>query len=241
VYGNISATVETNVIIPLADTFRTNGYEIKPVLNQLFKSEHFFDVLTQGAMIKSPIDFVVGTIREFKFKMPPANNTLVYYRHLTYYKDQAGVMEQNIGDVPNVSGWPAYYQHPEYDNLWINTDTYTKRQSLINTFLAGYTNSSQKSGVDVIELARRMPNPADPNALIADLTTYLLRMSLSQTTRDRLKVDILLTGQAEDHYWTDAWNLYLSSPFNTSYYNDMNNRLRGLITYIMNMEEYHLM
>jgi uncharacterized protein (DUF1800 family) len=241
VYGNISATVESNVITPLADTLRSNGYEIKPVLNQLFKSEHFFDVLTQGAMIKSPIDFVVGTIREFKFKMPPANNTLVYYRHLNYYRDQAGIMEQNLGDVPNVSGWPAYYQHPEYDNLWINTDTYTKRQGLINTFLAGYTNSSQKSGIDVIEMAKRMPNPADPNALVADLTTYLLRIPLSQTTRDRLKVDLLLTGQAEDHYWSDAWNLYLSSPFNTAYFNDMNNRLRNLITYLLNMEEYHLM
>jgi len=241
VYGNISATVETNVIIPLADTFRTNGYEIKPVLNQLFKSEHFFDVLTQGAMIKSPIDFVVGTIREFKMKMPPTNNTLVYYRHLNYFRDQAGIMEQNIGDVPNVSGWPAYYQHPEYDNLWINTDTYTKRQGLIKIFLAGYSNSSQKTIVDVVELAKRMPNPSDPNALIEDFTTYLLRMSLSQETRDRLKKDILLTGQAEDFYWTTAWNAYLASPFNPLYYNDMYTRLNNLVSYFMNMEEYHLM
>jgi hypothetical protein len=107
--------------------------------------------------------------------------------------------------------------------------------------LTGYTNSSQKSGVDVIELAKRMPNPSDPNALIEDLTTYLLRMSLSQVTRDRLKVDILLTGQAEDYYWTNAWNAYLSNPFNTTAYNDMYSRLRNLVSYFMNMEEYHLM
>lgn len=241
VYGDISATVETNVIGPLANTLRNSGYEIKPVLNQLFKSEHFFDTLTQGAMVKSPMDFVIGAIREFKFKMPPANNTLVYYRHLNYYRDQAGNMEQNLGDVPSVSGWPAYYQHPEYDNLWINTDTYTKRQILINTMLTGYTNSSQKSGVDVIELAKRMPNPSDPNQLISDLNTYLLRMPLSQTTRDRLKVDLLLTGQSEDYYWTNAWNAYLANPFNTTAYNDMYSRLRNLVSYFMNMEEYHLM
>src|SRR5205823_4891756 len=54
VYGNIDSTIETNVITPLAAIFRSNNYELKPVLSALFKSEHFFDVLTQGAMIKSP-------------------------------------------------------------------------------------------------------------------------------------------------------------------------------------------
>jgi hypothetical protein len=66
-------------------------------------------------------------------------------------------------------------------------------------------------------------------------------MPLSQATRDRLKQDILLTGQAEDHYWTTAWNAYLASPFNPGFYNDMYTRLNTLVTYFMNMEEYHLM
>ncbi|TAD86039.1 MAG: DUF1800 domain-containing protein, partial [Bacteroidetes bacterium] len=117
VFGDISASVENNIITPLAATFRNANYQIKPVLEQLFKSEHFFDVLTQGAMIKGPLDFVVGVIREFKVKLPPAINTMVYYRHLNYFREQAANMEQNLGDVPNVSGWPAYYQQPLYDNL----------------------------------------------------------------------------------------------------------------------------
>lgn len=241
VFGDISATVETNVIVPLANTFRSSGYQIKPVLNQLFKSEHFFDVLIQGAMIKSPLDFIVGSIREFQVKLPPAINTVVYYRHLNYFRDQGTIMEQNLGDVPNVSGWPAYYQHPLYDTLWINTDTFTKRQAFINTILNGYTNSSQRSIADVVILARRFANPGDPNALIQDMTTYFLRMPLSQATHDRLKTDILLTGQTQDSYWTNAWNAYLNNPFNTTLYNDMYSRLRNLVSYFMNMEEYHLM
>jgi hypothetical protein len=150
-------------------------------------------------------------------------------------------MEQNLGDVPNVSGWPAYYQHPLYDTLWINTDTFIKRQAFINTILNGYTNSSQRSIADVVTLARRFANPGDPNALIQDMTTYFLRMPLSQATRDRLKTDILLTGQTQDSYWTNAWNAYLNNPFNTTLYNDMYSRLRNLVSYFMNMEEYHLM
>jgi hypothetical protein len=70
---------------------------------------------------------------------------------------------------------------------------------------------------------------------------YFLRMPLSQATRDRLKTDLLLTGQTSDYYWTNAWLAYLDNPFNTALYNDMYTRLRGLVSYFMNMEEYHLM
>ncbi|MFZ1370731.1 MAG: DUF1800 family protein, partial [Ferruginibacter sp.] len=48
VYYEIDAAAEANVIAPLAQIFRTNNYEIKPVLEALLKSEHFFDVLNQG-------------------------------------------------------------------------------------------------------------------------------------------------------------------------------------------------
>ena len=41
VYYNIDANTEANVITPLANTFIANNWEIKPVLLQLFKSDHF--------------------------------------------------------------------------------------------------------------------------------------------------------------------------------------------------------
>ena len=47
-YYAIDPATETNVIKPLAQIFRDNNWEIKPVLSALFKSEHFFDVLKPG-------------------------------------------------------------------------------------------------------------------------------------------------------------------------------------------------
>lgn len=52
VYYTIDSATENNVITPLADIFRSNNYDIKPVLSALFKSEHFFDVLNQNCYIK---------------------------------------------------------------------------------------------------------------------------------------------------------------------------------------------
>ncbi len=244
VYQEITPDVEANVIEPLALTFRNNNYDLKPVLAQLFKSEHFFDVLQHGAMIKSGIDFTVSLVRECKIKMPPRSNPLLNHKHLNYFASSfLPSIEQSLGDPPNVSGYPAYYQSPLWDKTWINTDTFTKRQSIINTLVnSGYSNGGFRMFIDVVDLAKRMSNPADPNMLIQDFNTFFLRRTLSQALRDQMKTDMLLTGQAQDYYWTDAWNLYINSPSNLNNYTVVNNRLKPLVMYFLSkLEEYQLM
>ena len=244
VYGNISTDVETNIIIPLANTFRTNNYNIKPVLDQLFKSEHFFDVLQFGAMIKGGVDFMAGLVRECKIKLPSKTNPLLYHRHATYLVNTILVaQEQDLGDPPNVAGWSAYYQDPTYDKNWITTDTFSKRQALINLLVnGGYSNSGFKTEFNAVEFTKRMTNPADPNILVLDFNKYLLRRTLSQGLRDTIKQDILLTGQTTDSYWTDAWNAYINLPSNLNNYTVVNNRLKQLAMYFMSkLEEYQVM
>ena len=242
VYGNIDSTIEANVITPLAAVFRGNNYELKPVLAALFKSEHFFDVLTQGAMIKSPADFIVGMQREFKIKMPPPANAIMQYKMLNFLAvTSMAAMNQSLGDPPNVSGWQAYYQEPLYDKTWIDTDSYTKRRTFITTMLNGYTNTNQKLQIDPLAMARRMSNPGDPNALVQDFTTYFLRMPLSDTAKAQIKRDTLLTGQTTDSYWTTAWSSYIASPNTQSNINEVTTRLKSLCNYFLFLEEYHLM
>lgn len=241
VFGNIDETVENEIIIPLAETFRNNNYQVKPVLEQLFKSEHFFDVLTHGSMIKSPIDLVVGAVRDFKVKFPPFANTKVYYAHMLHIIQQAEILDQSIGEVPNVSGWPAYYQHPLYDLIWIDTNTLIKRQYFVSNLLKGFTNAGQQTMANVLELAKRMPDASDPEALVKDLVEHFLGIPLQPETLERMKVDLLLSGQISNYYWTNAWNAYLANPSDPILYNNMYTRLNNLVGYIMNMEEYQLM
>jgi len=65
VYYEIDQATETNLIEPLAALFRSNNYEIKPVLKALFSSEHFFDPVNRACMIKGPVDYCIGLCREF--------------------------------------------------------------------------------------------------------------------------------------------------------------------------------
>lgn len=242
VYYKIDAATETNVIQPLADIFRSNNYNIKPVLSTLFKSEHFFDVLNQGCFIKSPTDQVISCLREFNVVFPDTNSAyLDAYAMWNYIVSWITSMGQNLGDPPNVSGWPAYYQEPLYHEIWINSDTLPKRNKFTDTMVvSGYTRSGKKIIIDPVTFAKTLPNPSDPNALLNDVLSIIYRVPLSDASKVTIKQQILLSNQVSDHYWTDAWNAYITTPTNQSNYNIVNNRLKSLLQYLMDLSEYQL-
>lgn len=241
VYYDIDAATEANVITPLAQIFRNNNYEIKPVLDALFKSEHFFDVLNQGCQIKSPVDLNISLCREFGITFPLSSDVVNAYYMWDYLRATSSNMQQNIGDPPDVAGWKSYYQAPQFYEIWINSDTYPKRNQFTDTMSnAGYTRNGKTIKIDFIAFAKTLPNPSDPNALIADSITYLFRLPLSQTSMDQLKKDIILSGQTSDHYWSDAWNLYLANPNDVTNATIVKNRLRDLYQYLMKLAEYQL-
>ena len=241
VYYDIDSTVESTIIAPLADILRTNNYEIKPVLNILLKSEHFFDVLARGCQIKSPVDLVVSMCREFNVAFQPASDFVSNYGLYNYLVSSVSNMQQSIGDPPDVSGWKAYYQAPQFYEVWINSDTLPKRNQFTDTMVqSGYTFNGKKIMVDGAEFAKTLSNPGNPNLLIDDILKIIFRIDLLAATKTQLKTDILLGGQSSDYYWTDAWNLFISSPANTANTTTVKNRIRDLIKYFMDLSEYQL-
>jgi hypothetical protein len=240
VYYKIDAATEANVIIPLAQILVSNNWEIKPVLTALFKSEHFYDVLNQGCFIKTPVDLVVSSCREFAVVFPASSDYVNAYNMWSYLQSYAALLQQNIGDPPDVAGWKAYYQEPQFHEIWINTDTYPRRNLFTDTMItSGYTRSGKKIVIDPVAFVKRLNNPADPNALINEALRIMYRLDLSASTKATLKKQILLSNQDQDFYWTNAWNAYISNPTNENY-QMVFVRLRDLFKYFMNLAEYHL-
>ena len=241
VYYDIDDTVEQNIITPLANVLRANNYEVKPVLDLLLKSEHFFDVLSRGCIIKSPADLVIGFCRESEIVFQPDTDYFTNYGFYNYMVSWLSNMQQNIGDPPDVSGWKAYYQEPQFYEIWINSDTLPKRNQYTDTMLvSGYTYNSKKIMLDPLAYATTFNNPGDPNAFIAELTERLLGLDISAASKAQLKKDILLSGQSTDIYWTQAWDLYISTPTNTANTTSVRTKIRDLIKYLMNLAEYQL-
>lgn len=241
VYYDIDANIETNVIAPLAQTFINSNWEIRPVLQQLFKSQHFFDTVNRGVIIKSPLDLFVGFYRVFNMDISPTDSTnyqALYnaYGSPVYYCELA---EQHLMNPPTVSGWRPYYQEPAFHQAWITSDSVQRRYSYLEGLLWGYFYEIEWR-VDHVAWARQSSAPGNPNILVADTIKFLLPVDLSVEKRNQIKTQTLLSGQQTDGYWSGLWTQYNNNPTDQSLQEQVINRLRNLYFTIIRLAEFQL-
>ncbi len=240
VYYEIDAATEANVITPLADIFRTNNYNIKPVLTALFKSEHFFDVLNQGCMIKSPADIVIGAMREYNTAMPALTDWDTSYGLWNTLYTYMGNMGMVLHDPPNVAGLPAYYQEPSFHEIWITTDSLPKRNQYTDVMVnTGFARNGFRVRFDLVSFVKTLYNPGNPGDVIDDILKYVYRIPVTPQLKQQMKTQMLLSNQQYDYYWTNAWMAYIANP-TTANFDIVNNRLKTLFQYLMNLSEYQL-
>ncbi len=241
VYYKIDAEVETKIIAPMAQVFRNSNYDITTTMAALLKSKHFYEMAYSSAcLIKSPLDYVAGLINEYSIALPAAT---AEERYATWELLQAEAkdMQQELGAIPEVAGWYAYYQEPAFHELWINSATYSRRAIFTDRMIAdGLMRNNITLAIDPIAFTERLPDPGNPDNLLADALGILLRYPLTGSAITFIKRSILLSGQTEDYYWTGAWNQYKSNPSDMLARNTVFTRLQGLYKYIMNLPEYHL-
>jgi len=250
VYYDIDANIEANVIVPLAQHFVAHNWEIAPVLDKLFKSQHFYDMANYGVCIKSPFDLVLGSLRTFNINCNvanPLNFQAQYYVWASLHSTYLAPMDQTMGAVPNVAGWPAYYQNPNFHEYWINSNTIQKRAAFIDAIFNGYTLTynglSTRIEVDVIAWVSQFSPTivADPDALVNECIAYLLPVDLSASVKSNLKIQNLLSNQTNNSYWTTAWLNYTGNPSNASFTSIVKSRLKSLLVAITQLAEYQLM
>jgi uncharacterized protein (DUF1800 family) len=110
----VSPTPEPAEVKRIAGRFRDSGYDIRIALSALLTSDAFYAPEHRAALIKSPVDLVVGTLRQFGFstgEMLPFAFTVA----------QLG---QNLFAPPNVKGWPG-------GHAWINSTTLLARKQFL--------------------------------------------------------------------------------------------------------------
>ena len=116
----ISEAPEPAEVTRLAAVFRTAKYEMKPLLQALFQSEAFRDGNTRGALVKTPTELTVGTLRLVGVTPRDTKNLVNLGRTLG----------QDLFDPPNVKGWPGGL-------AWIDTARLPERYAFLNTIVGG--------------------------------------------------------------------------------------------------------
>lgn len=240
VYYKIDASIEQDVIQPMADMLIANNFEVEPVIKALLSSEHFFQAERTGCMIKSPVDYVMSAFKMFNIPTPGSGNITKQYTFAYNLFTFTYVLQQAYFYAPNVAGWKAYYQEPAYYEMWINSVTLTIRIRIMDALtIAGFPIDNTTYKVDVLSLAKSLDAPFDPVGLIDELVQYLYPKDLTTGQKAYLK-SILLPG-LPDYVWTIAWNDYLADPTNPSKSGPVENQLRALLYTMCDLSEFQLM
>ncbi len=241
VYYRIDDEIESQIIEPLAALFVENNFEIKPVLKKLLCSEHFFDENFRGCIIKNPLEFTVGMLRQLEYKDPGSENLVAQYGMWYWIYDQAKLQTLRLANPPDVAGWPAWYLAPAYNQLWINSVTVPYKSAfVVSVIKSGVRPVSgfEKQYIDPFKVAYLTDKPEDINNLISTLTNLLFPLPATSEQIADLK-ETLIPG-LPDFEWTVEWNKYVNDPGNTTQKNAVANMLKNLLIKICSLAEYQL-
>ncbi len=111
----------TELIEPLAASFRENGFQMRQGLRKLFTSRLFFSEHSISRKIRSPIDVAVGLLR----MLEGTTNTISL-------AESTRELGQSLFFPPNVKGWDGGRQ-------WINSATLIGRINLVTRLLGPET------------------------------------------------------------------------------------------------------
>jgi uncharacterized protein (DUF1800 family) len=139
---------EPQLVDAVAALIRKNDYNLRPVMSTLLRSTVFYSQRAYRALVKSPVEYVVGTYNALGLKNIDvrAQRALVQMGQILFYP-------------PNVAGWPGGAN-------WLTSQTMIARQN----FVASLVNSP---AMDNVEWMQQVPLKASQAS--SDLVNTLLQ------------------------------------------------------------------
>ena len=107
----VSPTPDEAQVARIAARFKASDYSIAAALNDVLMTDAFWAPANRGSLVKSPVDLVVGTVRQFNFA----------YTDALPFALKTAQLGQNLLVPPNVKGWPG-------QNDWITATTLLERK-----------------------------------------------------------------------------------------------------------------
>jgi len=239
VHSEVTNDIETHIIEPLAQVMIENGYLVKPVLEKLLSSEHFFDMHFRGVQIKSPIDYTIGLQRQLEVSFPPAEEYESLYKLWFDGYRSAAKQLQSVSDPPDVAGWKAYYQQPSFYRSWISSVTLLERNTFSDVLLGrGFSRAGNKIVVDPFLVFDQFSSKDDPNEVVRQFAELLLPVEIPSSLKDELK-EVLIPG-LPDFEWTVEYNDYAGDTKNSAKKSAVSSKLLALLRAIKNLPQFQL-
>lgn len=252
-----SLVIDSNIITEMANTLVANNYKIQPVIENLLRSQHFYEASAGdvkddnfGGIIKSPIDLALGSLRFFGIQLPDmATQTTAFYETTASVVASLGNLGMNFYEPYDVAGYDAYHQFPVYHRSWITPNYLARRYELVQNIIMYSADNPLTVNVHSFVNANFATVARDARALIIELAQYIFPVSDNLTfddaTDDAASLTALrlnyfkerfLQGLAggsltPEQYWTQRWDEGAI---------DLRDQLEFLFNAMMQSPEYQL-
>jgi uncharacterized protein (DUF1800 family) len=164
---------EPQLIDQVAALIQKNDFEMKPVMSTLLRSKVFFSDRAYRALVKSPVEFVVGTHQLFGInEVAPVE--LAALRQ----------MGQMLFYPPNVKGWDGGV-------AWVNSQTILTRENFAN----GVAKSPKM--MEAASWIAPAMRSMDPRGVAKTLTEAMLQGDVSPASVQQLVTYLAGAGQSE--------------------------------------------
>ena len=190
----------------LAAVFRDAGLELKPLLRTIFLSEEFYSAPVRRQQVKSPVQWLVGSVRLLERPLPPERVSAAILRTLG----------QDLFFPPNVKGWDGGLS-------WITTNNLLNRHNYAQDLVLG-TRAGLRGGLSNRSPAKRTQAPVkagellpralwrDQKALAAELERRFLQGKLSAGHRETLQAYLDSQGELDEEDVLHAIRLVMCTP-----------------------------
>ncbi len=233
---DLTADVESTIITGMSNTLIANNYEIFPVMEELLKSEHFYDISVRGSIIKNPLELIFSILNS-THSVTTYDLATNYQMYLNTYW-LAGALGMNYHQPPNVGGWYAYYQAPSFSKLWVNSSYIKLRFQFADylTIYGGIDVNGNKFAVNHFEFLNNLSLPSDAIQVIEDMSTVFSAKGLSVIEKTTLKA--VLTNGLPDFEWTLQYNEYLADPTNIVVSDPVKQRVALTLAQLFKLPEF---
>ena len=247
-----SLAIDGPIITEMANTFVSNNFEIQPVIENLLRSQHFYEATAGtvtddnfGGIIRSPLDLVLHTLRFFEVPIPDMTTDVAgFYEATGEIVGHVYSQAMSFYEPYDVAGYDAYHQFPIYHRFWITPNTLANRYNFIRSVITSTEPGMFK--VNVFDFVKNnIPNgtAADARLLVMELARYLLPVTDNLTFDEAADDTSGLTAKRvnyfkerflqtfDEAYWTTRWNEGAG---------DLRDQLEYLFNALMQSPEYQL-
>jgi len=197
---------------------RQNNFELKPVLEVLFQSEHFFDEAHLGTVIPGHIEYFLSFINEVGFSNDEELNFIIAF--------SADDFDQRIFNPTDVSGWPG-------NRNWINSSTLPYRWEGIANIMGYYYQQNGNTLFELVSFAKGLVDGRenDESYISRSIIDYFLPKGYQTELEYEEALKVFKADLPENYFEDGTWNLdweYAQA------------QLFFLINYIVNSPEFQL-